>query len=115
MNNGLDAENAHTDLGRFMVTNDDQDKAKFKVPSLRNIEKTGPYMHDGRFATLEEVIDHYNNDVKPSSTTDALLFHSMEPGGLQLTLQEKADLVSFLKTLTDSNLASDQRFSDPFQ
>lgn len=115
MNNGLDAENTHADLGRFMVTNDEQDKAKFKVPSLRNIEKTGPYMHDGRFATLEEVIDHYNNDVKPSSTTDPLLFHSMEPGGLQLTTQEKADLIAFLKTLTDNNLANDERFSDPFK
>ena len=114
MNNGLDAENTHADLGRFMVTNDEQDKAKFKVPSLRNIEKTGPYMHDGRFATLEEVIDHYNNDVKPSSTTDPLLFHSMEPGGLQLTNEEKADLIAFLKTLTDTGLATDPRFSDPF-
>jgi cytochrome c peroxidase len=114
MNNGLDSDNTFTDLGRFMVTQETSDKAKFKVPSLRNVALTAPYMHDGRFASLEEVIDHYNTLVKPSSTTDELLFHSMEPGGLQLTVQEKADLIAFLKTLTDTTLASDERFSDPF-
>lgn len=114
MNNGLDEESGFTDLGRFMVTHDDSDKAKFKVPSLRNIELTAPYMHDGRFATLEEVINHYNTGVKSSSTTDPLLFHSMEPGGLQLTSEEKADLIAFLKTLTDTSISTDPRFSDPF-
>lgn len=114
MSNGLDEESAFTDLGRFMVTQEDSDKAKFKVPSLRNIELTAPYMHDGRFATLDEVIDHYNTGVKASPTTDPLLFHSLEPGGLQLTSGEKADLIAFLKTLTDTSLSTDQRFSDPF-
>jgi cytochrome c peroxidase len=114
MNNGLNEESGFTDLGRFMVTQDDSDKAKFKVPSLRNIELTAPYMHDGRFATLEEVITHYNTGVKSSSTTDPLLFHSMEPGGLHLTSEEKADLIAFLKTLTDTRISTEPRFSDPF-
>lgn len=114
MNNGLDDDSGFTDLGRFMVTNDPPDKARFKVPSLRNIAFTPPYMHDGRFSTLEEVIEHYATGVKPSSTLDDLLFHNIEPDGLQLTTQDKADLVQFLKTLTDENLSSDDRFSDPF-
>lgn len=114
MNNGLDTEQEMTDPGRFEVTHISFDRAKFKVPSLRNVELTAPYMHDGRFTTLEEVIDHYNDGVKPSPTVEALLFHSMEPGGLQLTAQEKADLVAFLKTLTDEAFLADERFSNPF-
>lgn len=114
MNNGLDDDSGFTDLGRFIVTNEPQDKARFKVPSLRNISFTPPYMHDGRFSTLEEVIEHYATGVKPSSTLDDLLFHNIEPDGLQLTAQDKADLVQFLKTLTDENLSSDVRFSNPF-
>lgn len=114
MNNGLDEDAGFTDLGRYEVTNNPNDMARFKVPSLRNIALTPPYMHDGRFQTLEEVIDHYNTGVKPSSTLDGLLFHNIEPGGLQLTQQDKADLVAFLKTLTDMELLQDERFSSPF-
>ena len=113
-NNGLDTYATYTDLGRFEVTNNPADKAAFKVPSLRNIAMTPPYMHDGRFTSLEEVIDHYNTGVKSSSTVDGLLFHSLEPGGLQLTNQEKADLVAFLNTLTDPSFFTDNRFSSPF-
>lgn len=114
MNNGLDSDPGFTDLGRFEVTNNPADKAKFKVPSLRNIALTPPYMHDGRFNTLEEVMDHYNTGVQNSSTLDGLLFHNIEPGGLQLTDQDKADLVAFLKTLTDYSFLEDERFSSPF-
>ena len=114
MNNGLDTDAEFTDLGRFMVTDNPVDKARFKVPSLRNVALTPPYMHDGRFATLEEVIEHYNTGVRTSSTLDELMFHNIEPGGLQLTAQDKADLVLFLKTLTDENFRTDNRFSDPF-
>ena len=114
MNNGLDEDAAFTDLGRYEVSNNPNDMARFKVPSLRNIALTPPYMHDGRFQTLEEVIDHYNTGVKQSSTLDGLLFHNIEPGGLQLTPQDKADLVAFLKTLTDPEFLQDQRFSSPF-
>ena len=114
MNNGLDGDADFTDLGRFAVTNDPLDKARFKVPSLRNIALTPPYMHDGRFETLEEVIEHYATGVKQSSTLDELMFHNIEPGGLPLSAEDKADLVAFLKTLTDTSLSVDSRFSDPF-
>ena len=114
MNNGLDEDAAFTDLGRFMVTNVPQDKARFKVPSLRNIALTPPYMHDGRFATLEEVIEQYNTGVKNSSTVDEVLFRNLEPGGLQLSAQDKADLVAFLMTLTDEAFKTDSRYASPF-
>ena len=71
-NNGLDSEN-FSDLGLFNITADPLDVAKFKTPTLRNIEFTAPYMHDGRFATLEEVIEHYNSGGKYSTTVDPLM------------------------------------------
>lgn len=114
MNNGLDTDAEVNDFGRFMVTDQASDKARFKVPSLRNIAVTPPYMHDGRFATLEEVIDHYNTGVKSSSTLDELMFHNIEPGGLQLDAQDKADLIAFLKTLTDDDFIANELFSSPF-
>ena len=114
MNNGLDEEADFSDLGRFMVTHHPEDRARFKVPSLRNIALTPPYMHDGRFSTLEQVIEHYNTGVKNSSTVDGILFHNLEPGGLQLNAQDITDLVAFLKTLTDTTFMTDQRFSSPF-
>ena len=115
MNNGLDSEAEFTDLGRFEVTNDPLDRARFKVPSLRNIALTPPYMHDGRFETLEEVIDHYATGVKQSSTLDELMFHNIEPGGLPLTTEDKADLIAFLKTLTDERFLVAEQFSSPFK
>jgi len=113
MNNGLDEEAGFTDEGRFLVTNDPADRARFKVPSLRNIALTPPYMHDGRFATLEEVIEHYNSGVKGSSTVDPLLQYNINPG-LQLSAQDQADIMAFLHTLTDTSFVADERFSSPF-
>ena len=113
MNNGLDDEADFTDLGRFDVTNDPADRAKFKVPTLRNIEMTAPYMHDGRFATLEEVVDHYNSGIHPSSTLDITL-ENTRGTGLMLDAQDKADLVAFLKTFTDQNTLTDPKYSSPF-
>lgn len=110
MNNGLDAEADFTDLGRFDVTGNPQDRARFKVTSLRNIEKSSPFMHDGRFTTLEEVVDHYNTGVKPSSTVDNQLRLNLRPGGLGLTEQEKSDLIAFLKTLTDETLFTNPEY-----
>jgi cytochrome c peroxidase len=112
MNNGLDTDVQFVDFGRENVTNNPADRAKFKVTSLRNIELTPPYMHDGRFNTLEEVVDHYNL-VKNSSTLDGS-FQQQLPAGLQLSQEDKTALVAFLKTLTDYQLISDPRFSDPF-
>jgi cytochrome c peroxidase len=113
-NNGLDAEANWTDLGRFKVTNDAADKAKFKTPSLRNIAVTAPYMHDGRMKTLEEVVEHYNIHVKKSSTLDELLQYNTQPGGLALNLQDKQDLIAFLKTLTDNTYLSNAAYKTPF-
>lgn len=97
-NNGLDLTPA--DLGRMLVTGNPADKGKFKTPSLRNIAVTAPYMHDGRFKTLEEVVEHYSSGVKRSDTLDPNLAKHPE-AGLQLTDEEKRALVAFLKTLTD--------------
>lgn len=113
MNNGLDDDAGITDIGREKVTNKAGDKAKFKVPSLRNIALTAPYMHDGRFATLEQVVEHYNSGLKQSLTLDPALEQTLSKG-LMLDAQEKADLVAFLKTLTDETLIKDTRYSSPF-
>ncbi|MDX2280098.1 MAG: cytochrome c peroxidase [Saprospiraceae bacterium] len=113
MNNGLDSDGEVTDDGRQQVTNDPADRAKFKTPSLRNIEFTAPYMHDGRLKTLEEVVEHYNTGVKNASTVDFLLQYNLQPGGLGLTIQEKADLILFLKTLTDTQFLNNPAFSKP--
>lgn len=114
MNNGLDAAADQKDEGRMKVTLDPADKAKFKTPTLRNIARTAPYMHDGRFKTLEEVVDHYNLGVKDSPTADFLLQYNLQPGGLKLTAQDKADLVAFMKTLTDTEFLANPAFKTPF-
>ena len=106
-NNGLDPE-LEMDNGRFNVTGDINDKGKFKSPSLRNIELTAPYMHDGRFQTLEEVIEHYNFGGHNSTTIDP----SMKKVGIGLGLsqQNKVDLINFLKTLTDTSFINNPDF-----
>lgn len=113
MNNGLDTDASITDIGREKVTNNASDKAKFKVPSLRNIALTAPYMHDGRFKTLEEVVDHYNSDLKASTYIDPAL-ENTRGTGLMLNAQQKADLVNFLKTLTDYSLITNPLYKSPF-
>ena len=113
INNGLDLEANFTDLGRFNVTQLNSDKAKFKITTLRNIELTPPYMHDGRFQTLEEVVDHYNSGIQSSSTLDPALQYTQSTG-LMLDAQEKADLVAFLKTLTDQTLITNPKYKSPF-
>lgn len=111
LNNGLDVDTDFVDFGRELLTGLAVDRAKFKVTSLRNIELTPPYMHDGRFNTLEEVVEHYNQ-VKNSSTLDGS-FGPQMPGGLQLSTEDKAALVAFLKTLTDYEMISDPRYAKP--
>jgi cytochrome c peroxidase len=113
MNNGLDTDSEIKDIGREKVTGKQADRGKFKVPSLRNIAITAPYMHDGRFKTLEEVVDHYNSGLKASSYIDPAL-ENTRGTGLMLDAQKKADLISFLKTLTDESLLSDPRYKSPF-
>ena len=102
-NNGLDNE-PFIDQGLGAITNESSDNGKFKTPTLRNIELTGPYMHDGRFSTLDEVIEHYDSGGKYSSTVDPLM--KKLGVGLLLTNQEKQDLKAFLLTLTDEEFIS---------
>jgi cytochrome c peroxidase len=113
MNNGLDSDAEFQDIGREAATGDPADKAKFKVTTLRNIALTPPYMHDGRFATLEEVVDHYNEGIKASSTADGAIL-ATQTTGLMLTDQDKTDLVNFLHTLTDESFASNTEYANPF-
>jgi cytochrome c peroxidase len=105
-NNGLDAECA--DEGRAKITGKPGDKGKFATPSLRNVALTAPYMHDGRFKTLKEVVDHYSTGVKRSPTLDPNIAKHPD-GGLHLSEKDKSALVAFLKTLTDSRF---QKTSD---
>jgi len=110
-NNGLDSE--LTDLGLADVTGLSTDEGKFKVPTLRNIEYTGPYMHDGRFETLEEVVEHYNSGVHADSPNlDDEMHNASE--GLNLTNEEKTDLINFLKTFSEPDFLTNTHFSDPF-
>lgn len=102
-NNGLDAKQ-EIDPGRYKYTKIESDRGKFATPSLRNVELTAPYMHDGRFKTLEEVVEHYNTGVKRSPTLDPNIAKHPD-GGIHLSLDDKQALVAFLKTLTDSKFA----------
>lgn len=114
-NNGLDLNT--TDSGVGAITGNPADVSKFKVPSLRNVELTAPYMHDGRFATLEEVVEHYNTGVQAHPTLSAPLRvggPNGQPRRLNLNNTEKAALVAFLKTLTDNSIAAEAKYSNPF-
>ena len=114
-NNGLDATST-TDLGAGGVFNNPIFVGRFKTTSLRNIELTAPYMHDGRFATLEEVVEHYNSGIKAHPTlSPALKDASGNPVQLNLTSSEKAALVAFLKTLTDNSISNEMKWSNPFK
>jgi cytochrome c peroxidase len=110
-NNGLDT--IPVDNGLEYVTNKTTDRGKFKTPSLRNISYTAPYMHDGRFATLDEVLDFYSAGVQTSPTVDALMEFSAQ-GGVTLNTQEKADLKAFLLTFDDEVFINNPDFSNPF-
>lgn len=141
-NIGLDS--VYTDLGAASWTSNTFDQGAFKVPSLRNIALTAPYMHDGRFATLDEVVEHYNSQVKPVSNLDFRLtnlygdstntitngggiigfpidplpgggFGNGQPRKLRLSAVQKQAIVAFLKTLTDEELTRDVKFSNPFK
>ncbi len=110
-NNGLDA-NLTPGSGREGATGNIEDRAKFKIPSLRNIEYSFPYMHDGRFTTLQEVIEHYNIGGYISPTIDP----NMKKAGIgrNWTQQQKDALLAFLKTLSDNSFIADTSFSNPW-
>lgn len=107
-NTGLDS--VPKDAGRYMITLLDTDSGKFKTPSLRNIDVTSPYMHDGRFKTLEECVDHYNTGFRYTKYLDGNL--ARLPKG-RMSTQEKADLIAFLHTLTDHEFLTNPRFGPP--
>ncbi|MGZ3863086.1 MAG: cytochrome-c peroxidase [Bacteroidia bacterium] len=124
---GLSA--SYTDLGRGSVTGFSSDNGRFHVPSLNNISLTAPYMHDGRLATLNDVVDFFDSGVHQSpNVSSALTLHPVSNGNggfqtagsypvqpLNLTTTEKANLVAFLNTLSDVSVTTDIRFSDPFK
>lgn len=113
-NNGLDPVST-TDVGAGSVFNNPIFVGRFKTSTLRNIELTAPYMHDGRFATLEEVVEHYNSGIQAHPTlSPALTDANNNPIRLNLSDTQKAALVAFMKTLTDTSIATEQKWSDPF-
>ena len=108
-NNGLDA--IITDLGLGEITGDPADNGKFKSPSLRNLAFTAPYMHDGRFNTLEEVINHYSEGLQNSPTIDPLM-KKVAQGGVQLSAEDKINLKAFLLSLSDDTFVNNPDFQN---
>lgn len=107
--NGLDE--VSSDRGRDSITQTGSDRGKFRVPSLRNIELTRPYMHDGRFYTLEDVLEHYNSGVKDHENLDPDLKKN-GTRGIPLSRTQQQQIISFLKTLTDHEFINDKRFAE---
>lgn len=119
-NNGLDTDQ-RLNIGLQAVTRNPADRGKFKAPTLRNIALTAPYMHDGRFSRLEEVLDHYDQHVRMSETLDPLIreasnepFPSPSEPKLYLTAKEKQAILAFLQMLTDEEFIKNPQFKNPF-
>ncbi len=120
MNNGMDYEDDFTDMGVGGITGNPKDRAKFKIPSLRNVAVKAPYMHDGRFATLEEVIDFYNEGPKISPSLEPIMIAEanrrvlqFNHWGLNLSEQEKQEVIAFLHTLTDTSFLNNPHYLKP--
>lgn len=109
VNNGLEVNGE--DQGRYLITLLEEDKYRFKVPTLRNIALTHPYMHDGRFQSLEQVLNHYSDGVQPHVNLAGQLYND-GTYGIDLSEDDKVDIISFLKTLSDWEFTSDSRFSE---
>ena len=111
-NNGLDDQFSDAKegiyQGHFRVSFNPSDLGKFKTPSLRNVVLTAPYMHDGRFKTLEEVLDHYQQDIKMSLTTDVSLFQDQGKPGIPMSITERKAIIAFLNTLTDHEFVNNK-------
>jgi cytochrome c peroxidase len=113
-NNGIDSDFSNDThegvyMGRYRISYDLTDLGKFRTPTLRNVQLTAPYMHDGRFSTIEDVINHYSDGVKVSGTLDSLL----PSGGLKLNADEKQAIIAFLNTLTDPGFIANPEFGRP--
>lgn len=118
-NNGIDDSWYYTDiedprLGRYRVTLDSADFGKYKTASLRNLMFTAPYMHDGRYSSIEEVVEFYSEKIKYSQQLDSILI-PVGNKGFGLSYQEKMDLTAFLKTLTDSSFVQNPSYSNPMK
>lgn len=111
-NNGLSPMRID-DQGRYAINGVASDKYKFKVPSLRNVGLTAPYMHDGRYYTLEEVLDHYTDSIQKLETLDPLLIQSNGKAGITLSKVEKQNIIAFLRTLSDDQFITNSKFTDP--
>ena len=112
-NNGLDLEYEDKGVGERTGLRDDH--GVFKIPFLRNIALTAPYMHDGRFSTLREVIDHYSEGIKDHENLDHELIKNGKPKNMKFTESQKTALEAYLLTLTDPSVASEEKYSDPFK
>jgi cytochrome c peroxidase len=113
-NIGLDP--IYQDDGLATVTSNESDRGRFKIPSLRNVALTGPYMHDGRFKTLSEVIDHYTSGIEDHPELDPRLRGvDNQPKKFNITRSEKDAIIAFLNTLTDHSMLKDPKFSNPFK
>lgn len=109
-NNGISISNTN-DQGRWLITQNDNDLYKFSVPSLRNLAFTAPYMHDGRFFTLDAVLDHYTGQVQHTPNLDPLLQQNGTTG-IRLSSTERKAIIAFLNTLNDPSFLSDRRFAE---
>lgn len=107
-NNGLKVDSTLNDYGKWMITKKSSDSLKFKIPSLRNLSYTFPYMHDGRFKKLNQVLNHYTKEIVDSPTLAPEL-----KNGIKLTSNEKADLIAFLITLNDKSFVFNPDFQFP--
>jgi cytochrome c peroxidase len=104
------------DMGRGGFTKKLTDEGKFKIPSLRNVELTAPYMHDGRFQTLDEVLDHYSVGIQDTPNLDARLISTDgTPKRMNIPENDKLAIIAFLKTLTDYKVVTDLKFASPFK
>lgn len=112
--NGLTYNPRTEDVGRMRVSLDAKDSLKFRVPSLRNVELTAPYMHDGRFRTLEAVLKHYTEDLRPNPNLDPAFKNADGSIGLRLNPDEQKAIIAFLKTLTDNDFISRPALAEPF-
>jgi cytochrome c peroxidase len=107
-NNGLPVNSYLLDYGRMKITNKKEDSLKFRVPSLRNIYETYPYMHDGRFWNLSQVLEHYSTGIQNSATLDPLLSNK-----IPLTATDKYNLINFLGTLSDTSFTKNAQLRPP--
>lgn len=114
VNIGLDVNYADNGLGA--LNGNSSDNGRFKIPNLRNIALTGPYMHDGRFSSLDQVLEHYSHNIKNHPNLDVRLKGTNNLAKeMNISTQEKTALIAFLNTLTDYSLITDPKFSNPFK